>query len=390
MGTPVIVEAGRTAIGKRNGHFADVHAATLLSRAQLGVIQRAGIDPASVGQVVGGCVTQAGEQASNVTRTAWLAAELPYTVAATTIDCQCGSSQQANHMVANLITAGAIEIGLACGVEHMSKVWLGANVPRLDDTTFLNGMSKPDDFPWDMPDQFGAAERIAARRGITRSEVDHLGLISQQKAIRATEEGRFEREIIPVDVTTADGTVTVTRDQGLRETSVEKLAALEPVLPDGMHTAGNSSQISDGAAAVLWMDEDVARAEGLRPRARLVAQCLVGAEPYYHLDGPVDATRKLFEMTGMTMHDIDIVEINEAFASVVLSWAKVYGVTDNELESKVNVNGGAIALGHPVGATGSRLITTALHELERSDGELALVTMCCGGAVSTGTILQRL
>jgi acetyl-CoA C-acetyltransferase len=390
MGTPVIVEAGRTAIGKRNGHFADVHAATLLSRAQLGVIQRAGIDPASVGQVVGGCVTQAGEQASNVTRTAWLAAELPYTVAATTIDCQCGSSQQANHMVANLITAGAIEIGLACGVEHMSKVWLGANVPRLDDTTFLNGMSKPDDFPWDMPDQFGAAERIAARRGITRSEVDHLGLISQQKAIRATEEGRFEREIIPVDVTTADGTVTVTRDQGLRETSVEKLAALEPVLPDGMHTAGNSSQISDGAAAVLWMDEDVARAEGLRPRARLVAQCLVGAEPYYHLDGQVDATRKLFEMTGMTMHDIDIVEINEAFASVVLSWAKVYGVTDNELESKVNVNGGAIALGHPVGATGSRLITTALHELERSDGELALVTMCCGGAVSTGTILQRL
>jgi acetyl-CoA C-acetyltransferase len=390
MGTPVIVEAGRTAIGKRNGHFADVHAATLLSRAQLGVIQRAGIDPASVGQVVGGCVTQAGEQASNVTRTAWLAAELPYTVAATTIDCQCGSSQQANHMVANLITAGAIEIGLACGVEHMSKVWLGANVPRLDDTTFLNGMSKPDDFPWDMPDQFGAAERIAARRGITRTEVDHLGLISQQKAIRATEEGRFEREIIPVDVTTADGTVTVTRDQGLRETSVEKLAALDPVLPDGMHTAGNSSQISDGAAAVLWMDEDVARAEGLRPRARLVAQCLVGAEPYYHLDGPVDATRKLFEMTGMTMHDIDIVEINEAFASVVLSWAKVYGVTDNELESKVNVNGGAIALGHPVGATGSRLITTALHELERSDGELALVTMCCGGAVSTGTILQRL
>jgi acetyl-CoA C-acetyltransferase len=390
MGTPVIVEAGRTAVGKRNGHFADVHAATLLSKAQVGVLARAGVDPARVGQVVGGCVTQAGEQASNVTRTAWLSAELPYTVAATTIDCQCGSSQQANHMVANLIAAGAVDIGIACGVEHMSKVWLGANVPRVDDTTFINGPSKPVDFPWDMPDQFGAAERIAERRGITRAEVDHLGLISQQKAIRATEEGRFEREIIPVEVATAEATITVARDQGLRETTAEKLAALNPVLPDGMHTAGNSSQISDGAAAVLWMDEDVARAEGLRPRARLLAQCLVGAEPYYHLDGPVDATRKLFEMTGLTIADIDIVEINEAFASVVLSWARVYGIGDDELESKVNVNGGAIALGHPVGATGSRLITTALHELERSDTELALVTMCCGGAVSTGTILQRL
>jgi acetyl-CoA C-acetyltransferase len=242
-----------------------------------------------------------------------------------------------------------------------------------------------------MPDQFGAAERIAALRGITRADVDHLGLISQQKAIRATDEGRFEREIIPVEVTDAEGTTrTVTRDGGLRETSAEKLAALNPVLPDGMHTAGNSSQISDGAAAVLWMDEDLARAEGLVPRARLVAQCLVGSDPYFHLDGPIDSTRKLLEMTGLTLADIDIVEINEAFASVVLSWARVYGVTDDELLTKVNVNGGAIALGHPVGATGSRLITTALHELERSDKELALVTMCCGGAVSTGTIIQRI
>jgi acetyl-CoA C-acetyltransferase len=394
MGTPVIVEAARTAVGRRGGYFADVHAAHLLSKAQVGVMQRAGIDPASVGQVVGGCVTQAGEQASNVSRTAWLSAELPYTVAATTIDCQCGSSQQANHMIANLITAGAIDVGLACGVEHMSKVWLGANVPRVgdpNDPTFVNGSSKPADFPWDMPDQFGAAERIAARRGITRAEVDHLGLISQQKAIRATEEGRFQREIIPVEVTLPDGERFVAdRDGGLRETSAEKLAVLNPVMPGGMHTAGNSSQISDGAAAVLWMDEDRARAEGLKPRARLLAQCLVGAEPYYHLDGPVDATAKLFEMTGLTMADIDLVEINEAFASVVLSWAKVNGITDDELMTKVNVNGGAIALGHPVGATGSRLITTALHELERSDKELALVTMCCGGAVATGSIIQRL
>jgi acetyl-CoA C-acetyltransferase len=394
MGQPVIIEAGRSAIGKRNGYFADLHAAKLLGLVQAGVLERAGIDPLTVGQVIGGCVTQAGEQASNVSRTAWLSEGLPWQVAATTIDCQCGSSQQANHMIHNMIAAGVIDSGLACGVEHMSKVWLGANVPRLGegtDITFVNGSSRPESFSLDMPDQFGAAERIAQRRGITRADVDHLGLISQQKALRATEEGRFEREIIPIDVVDADGrTVSITRDGGLRETSAEKLASLNPVLPDGIHTAGNSSQISDGAAAVLWMDEDRARAEGRRPRARIVAQCLVGAEPYYHLDGPVQATEKVLKDAGMTMNDIDIVEINEAFASVVLSWASVHGVDRDQLMTKVNVNGGAIALGHPVGSTGSRLITTALHELERSDREFALVTMCCGGAVSTGTIIQRI
>lgn len=394
MGKPVIVEAVRSAIGKRNGQFAEVHAATLLGRVQAAALQRAGVDPMSVGQVVGGCVTQAGEQASNVSRTAWLAEGLPWQVAATTIDTQCGSSQQANHLIHNMIVAGVIDTGLACGVEHMSKVWLGANVPRLGegvDVSFMNGSSKPEDFSIDMPDQFGAAERIADRRGITRADVDYLGLISQQKAIRATEEGRFEREIVPIEVTDAEGnTVVVTRDGGLRETTADKLASLNPVVPNGIHTAGNSSQISDGAAAVLWMDEDRARAEGLRPRARIVAQCLVGAEPYYHLDGPVQSTEKVLKDAGMTMADIDIVEINEAFASVVLSWAKVHGVSHDELMSKVNVNGGAIALGHPVGSTGSRLITTALHELERRDAEFALVTMCCGGAVSTGTIIQRL
>ena len=391
MANPVIVEAGRTAIGKRGGQFADTHAAVLLGAAQRGVMERAGIDPGTVGQVIGGCVTQAGEQASNVTRTAWLHGGFPYQVAATTIDTQCGSSQQANHLIHNMIAAGVVDSGLACGVEHMSKVWLGASVPRINETELVNGSSKPADFALDMPDQFGAAERIAERRGITREEVDHLGLISQQKAIAATAEGRFEREIIPVTVTDADGNeVVVNRDGGLRETTAEKLASLKPVLPTGMHTAGNSSQISDGAAAVLWMSEERAKAEGLRPRARIVAQCVVGSDPYYHLDGPVDSTAKVLADAGMTMDDIDIVEINEAFASVVLSWAKVYGVTVEELMTKVNVNGGAIALGHPVGSTGSRLITTALHELERSDKEIALVTMCCGGAVSTATILQRL
>jgi acetyl-CoA C-acetyltransferase len=385
MGTPVIIEAGRTPLTKRNGPLADVHAVNLLGKAQIGVLERAGVDPRSVGQVVGGCVTQAGEQASNVTRTAWLAQDLPYQVAATTIDCQCGSSQQANHMIASFIGAGVIDIGLACGVEHMSKVWLGANVPNTKpgspDTVFFNGRSKPDDFALDMPDQFQSAERIATLRGLTRADVDAFGLASQVKALRAQAEGRFEREIIPVAV---DGEM-ITADTGPRESTAEGLAKLKPVAPDGIHTAGNSSQITDGAAAVLWMDEARALAEGHRPRARIIAQTLVGSDPYYHLDGPIDSTRDVLKRAGMTMADIDIFEVNEAFASVVLSWAQVMGA---DLD-KVNVNGGAIALGHPVGATGSRLITTALHELERSDKEFALISMCCGGAVSTGTIIQR-
>ena len=390
MGTPVIVEAGRTALQKRGAAFADVHAATLLGHAQRGVLDRAGVDPAAVGQLVGGCVTQAGEQASNVTRTAWLNQEFPYEVAATTIDAQCGSSQQANHMVANLISAGAIDVGMATGVEHMSKVWLGANVPHVDGN-FFNGRSKPEDFPLDMPDQFGGAERIAAEHGITRDRVDWLGMISQQKAATAVAEGRFEREILPVDVTLADGeSVTVATDGGLRETTMETLAGLKTVLPDGIHHAGNSSQITDGAAAVLWMDEDRAKAEGLTPRARIVTQALVGSDPYFHLDGPIPATTKVLADSGMSLDDIGVIEVNEAFASVVLAWAKAHGVSDEDLVEKVNPNGGAIALGHPVGATGARLITTALHEMERRDAEFGLVTMCCGGAIATGTILQRL
>ncbi len=391
MGNPVIVEAGRTPIGKRNGELADCHASKLLGAAQVGVLERAGIDPGTVGQVIGGCVTQAGEQTSNVARTAWLEMGLPYHVAGTTIDSQCGSSQQANHLIHNMIYAGVIDVGLACGVEHMSKVWLGAATPRTPEGELINGSGKPADFPWDMGDQFTSAERIATKRGITREDVDFLGLISQQKAIKATAEGRFESQIIPVTVVDAEGNKRVVdRDGGLRETTAEKLASLKPVLPDGMHTAGNSSQISDGAAAVLWMSEERAKAEGLRPRARILAQCLVGSDPYYHLDGPVDATAKVLADAGMTMDDIDIIEINEAFASVVLSWAKVNNISRDDLVNKVNVNGGAIALGHPVGSTGSRLITTALHELERTGKEIALVTMCCGGAIATGTILQRI
>jgi acetyl-CoA C-acetyltransferase len=381
---PVIVEAVRTPIGKRNGRLSGLHAADVLAAAQVEVVKRAGLDPSDVEQLIGGCVTQAGEQASNVTRNAWLGAGMPYEVAATTVDCQCGSSQQANHLVAGLIAADAIEVGIACGVEAMSRVGLGMNV--------INGpgTSRPPGYPAEMPDQFGAAERIAVRRGITRDDVDAFALASQLHAARAQAEGRFDREIVPVEVREGDasdaGVAIVDRDQGPRESTIEGLTKLKPVLDDGIHTAGNSSQISDGAAAVLWMSEARAKAAGLRPRARIVAQVLVGSEPYYHLDGPVDATRKVLQKAGMTMADIDLFEVNEAFASVALSWARVH---EPDMD-KVNVNGGAIALGHPVGATGSRLITTALHELERSDKTLALISMCCGGALATGTILERL
>jgi len=389
MAQPVIIEAVRTPIGKRNGWLSGLRPADLMGTVQLDVVKRAGIDPASVEQVVGGCVTQTGEQGFNVTRMAWLSQSLPYQVAATTVDCQCGSSQQANHFVNNLIAAGAIDVGIACGVEAMSRVPLGANAHG-------PGKAIPDDFPWDMPDQFTAAERIAEKYGITRADVDWLGLVSQQKAAVAVAEDRFAREITPVEapVVGEEGPMgehggerrLIATDQGPRETTAEGLAKLQPVLSDGMHHAGNSSQISDGAAAVLWMSEERARAEGFRPRARIVAQVLVGSDPYYHLDGPIAATGKVLEKAGMTMGDIDLFEVNEAFASVVMSWAKVL---DADMD-KLNVNGGAIALGHPVGATGSRLITTILHELERRDATLGLVSMCCGGSLATGTIIERL
>jgi acetyl-CoA C-acetyltransferase len=383
MNEPVILEAVRTPIGKRNGALSGVHAADLLGAALVEVVKRAGLEGADVGQVIGGCVTQAGEQACNVTRNAWLGMGLPYEVAATTVDAQCGSSQQANHLIAGLIAAGAIDVGIACGVEAMSRVGLGANV--------INGPGyfEPPSWPWDTPNQFQAAERIASKRGITRADVDALGLASQRKAAVAWTENRFEREITPVEAPmpgNEDVRFAFSRDEGLRESTLEGLSKLKPVLDDGMHTAGNSSQISDGAAAVLWMSRERATSLGLKPRARIVAQTVVGTDPYFLLDGPVDATRDVLAKAGMTLKDIDIVEINEAFASVVLSWASVHSP---DMDT-VNVNGGAIALGHPVGATGSRLITTALHELERRDAQFALITMCCGGALGTGTIIERL
>jgi len=386
MPKAVIVEAARTPIGKRNGWLSGLHPTELLSAVQVDVVARAGLDPGEVDQIVAGCVTQAGEQAANVARNAWLSAGLPYHVAATTVDCQCGSAQQANHIVASMIGAGAIDVGIACGVEAMSRVPLGANV--------YSGPGNPRaaHFPWDLPDQFTAAERIAERRGLKRGDIDGFGYSSQTRAAAAVAEGRFDREIVPLEapVLSSGGPtgerLVISRDQGPRETTLERLASLEPTAEGGMHTAGTSSQISDGAAAVLWMSNQRAKAEGLRPRARILAQCLVGSDPYYHLDGPIDAMERLLDTTGMNIEDIELFEVNEAFASVVLSWASVYEPDMN----RVNVNGGAISLGHPVGATGSRLITTLLHELERRDAGIGCVLMCCGGAMATGTILERL
>jgi acetyl-CoA C-acetyltransferase len=380
VGTAVIVEAVRTPIGRRGGALSGLHAAEILGAAQVALLDRAGIEagvvePGVVEQVAGGCVTQAGEQSSNVTRTAWLHAGLPYQAGCLTLDAQCGSAQHAVHLIAGLIAADAITVGVGCGVEAMSRVPLRSNVGA------GVGSPRPDSWDIDLPNQFVAAERIARRRGLSREQIDAFGLRSQERAGAARAAGRFDRETVPVK---AAGTM-VDADQGLRETSLDALARLTPVLDDGLHTAGTSSQISDGAAAVLLADADRARSLGLRPRARIVAQCLIGAEPYFHLDGPIAATRRVLAASGMTIADIDLFEVNEAFASVVLSWLRVL----EPAEDRVNVNGGAIALGHPVGATGARLITTALHELERRDASTALITMCAGGAMATATIIER-
>src|ERR1700738_4698761 len=299
MGNPVIVEATRSPIGKRNGWLSGLHATELLGAVQKAVVDKAGIDAGDVEQIVGGCVTQFGEQSNNITRVSWLVAGLPEHVGAMTVECQCGGGRQANGLIAGLIAAGAIDIGIACGIEAMSRVGLGANAGP--DRNW-----RAESWDIDLPNQFEAAERIAKRRGITRADIDELGLASQQHAKQAWAEGRFDREISPIEAPVLDEQkqptserAPVTRDQGLRDTTLEGLSALNPVIEGGIHTAGTSSQISDGAAAVLWMDEDKAKALGLRPRARIISQALVGAEPYYHLDGPVQSTAQVPEKGGL-------------------------------------------------------------------------------------------
>ena len=391
MREAVIVEAVRTPIGRGKpvvGDLSGFHAVELLGLSLAEIMKRSGLEYNEVDYLAGGCVTQAGEQSSNITRNAWLNLGKDYTAGGTTLDNQCGSAQTANHMISSMIASGSIDIGIACGVESMSRVGLGANV--------MNGPGYfvPSNWPWDStPDQFSSAQRIADNRGITKAMADELGFHSQRKAKQAWDEGRFDRETFAVEAPLIDAegnptgeTKTVTRDQGLRDTTLEGLSELRLVMEGNIHTAGNSSQISDGSAAVLWMTAEEAKARGLKPRARIISDCVVGTDPYYLLDGPVDATARLLKRSGMTMDDIDLIEINEAFAAVVLSWAQVY----NADLDKVNVNGGAIALGHPVGSTGARLITTALHELERADKNTALITMCCGSSVGTGTIIERI
>ena len=391
MADVVIVEAVRSPVGRRNGGLSSVHPTSLLSQVQTAAVERSGIDPAVIGQVVGGCVDQIGAQAMNVTRTAWLTAGLPTETACSTVDSQCGSSQHAVNLAYSLVKSGVEDTVLACGVESMSIVPIGSNASA-------DGVGRPitrDYFSHhEFTSQFEGAERMADKWGVTREGCDRFGFSSQQRAARAWAEGRFETQIAPIEAPVldedgkkTDETVTVSTDEGLRETSMEGLADLKPVArPDGVHTAGSSSQISDGAGAVLMTTAERAAQLGLTPRARVAETCLVGCDPVLMLEGPIPATRRLLERSGLAMDDIDVVEINEAFASVVLCWAKEL---DPDME-RVNPNGGAIALGHPLGGTGSILVTKALHELERTDGRWGLITMCCGGGLGTGTLIERL
>ena len=380
----VIVEAARTPIGrghKEKGYFRETHPNELLGKTYTEVIERAGIPADAVEDVIAGCVQQYGEQSWNVARNAWLQAGLPIETAATTVDRQCGSAQQAVNFGAAQIAAGVHDVVIGSGVEHMGHLPMGVGFTWVDQV----GTPWPPEIMehYDLVPQGISAEMIADQWEIPRSELDELAVRSHRLAHQATEEGRFEREMIPFQV---NGSTYVT-DQGIRpEASLETLSQLKPAFKEnGKITAGNASQISDGAAAVLLMSADAAKAHGLTPRARIVDQTTVGVDPVIMLTGPIPATRKLLERNKMTMGDIDLVEINEAFAPVVAAWRREL---DPDMD-RVNVNGGAMALGHPLGSTGARLITTLLHELERSDKEVGLVTMCCGGGLGTGTLIQR-
>jgi acetyl-CoA acyltransferase len=382
----VIVEAARIPIGRgheEKGYYKDTHASNLLAKSYDEVVKRAGIDASEVEDVVAGCVQQFGEQGINIARNAWLEAGLPIETPATTVDRQCGSGQQAVNFAAAMIASGVHDVAIGGGVEHMGHISFAdsAEVMKEHGLAFSPELLER----YNLVPQGISAEMIADKWEIPRSELDEIGLRSHQLAHQATEEGRFEREMIPWK----NNGDTFVVDQGIRpptEDSAEKLASLKPAFKeDGKVTAGNSSQVSDGAAAVLLMTADKAKELGLKPRAKLVDQTTVGVDPVMMLTGPIPATQRILERNGMKMDDIDLIEINEAFASVVAAWRR-------ELEpdmDRVNVNGGAIALGHPLGSTGARLLTTLLHELERSDKETGLVTMCCGGGLGTGTLIQR-
>jgi acetyl-CoA C-acetyltransferase len=375
----LVVDAVRTPLGRRDGALSSVHPARLLAGVLSELLRRTGVDGGQVQQVITGCVSQVGEQSFNIGRTAWLSAGLPEQVGASTVDAQCGSSQQAFTLAAGLVRSGLADVVVACGVESMSRIPIGSNFKK--ELGF--GRPVPPEYleRYRFLNQYQAAEAIASKWQVTRERADEFGLLSQQRARTAWAEGRFGEQIVPVEAETA----TVARDEGLRETSLEALSGLQPVVPGGIHTAGTASQISDGAAAVLVASEGWVSEHRLVPKACVVDSMLIGVDPVTMLTGPHEVTPALLRRNQLAMSDVDLVEINEAFASIVLSWADV---VDADL-ARVNPNGGAIALGHPLGATGAVLITKAVHELERTGGRYALVTMCCGGGLGTGTLLER-
>ncbi len=379
----VIGEAVRTPMGRKDGVLSGIHPNNLGAMVLNEVVKRAGIESSLVEDVVFGNVDEVGEQGANVARNCLLTADFPYEIPATTVDRQCGSGQQAIHFAANLIQAETCEITIGGGVESMSRVPLGINITQGPGFPFQPELLKK----YQLTTQGISAEEIAKKWGIERPEADEFALESYEKAKRARDEGRFDREILPVDVQLEGLPATIKTDEGIRDTSLEKLASLQPSFrPDGVHHTGNSSQITDGAAAVLLMAKEKAEELGVRARARIIGQAVVGSDPVLMLTGPITVTPKVLAKAGLKLSDIDLIEINEAFASVVLAWKR-------ELKpdmSKVNVNGGAIALGHPLGATGARLMTTLLHELERTGGRYGMQLMCCGGGLGTATIIERL
>jgi acetyl-CoA acyltransferase len=382
----VIVEAVRTPVGRRGGRLKDWHPVDLLAQTLAALVQRTGIDPGKVDDVIVGCVSQVGEQSLNVGRNAVLAAGFPETVPGTTVDRQCGSSQQAIHFAAQGVLSGAYDVVIAGGVESMTRIPMGASsqgpgapfgsqmLHRYDNGLVHQGIS---------------ADLVAQKWELSRNELDEYSLESHRRAARATAEGRFKSQIVPIAVKNEDGSTGMfEQDEGIRpDTSLEKLASLKPAFkPDGLITAGNSSQISDGAAAVLIMDRETAERLGLRPRARFVSFSLAGDNPILMLTGPIPATFKVLKRAGLTLEQIDLVEINEAFASVVLAWQRETGAD----WQRVNVNGGAIAVGHPLGASGARLTTVLLYELERTGGRYGLQTICEGGGMANGMIIERI
>jgi acetyl-CoA acyltransferase len=383
----VIVEAVRTAVGRRNGRLKDWHPVDLLAQTLSALVERTGIDPGLVEDVIIGCVSQVGEQSLNVGRNAVLAAGFPETVPGTTVDRQCGSSQQAIHFAAQGVISGAYDIAIAGGVESMTRIPLGASYAQGPGAPFGSQMLKRYDNG--LVHQGISADLVAQKWGLSRNELDEFSLESHRRAAQATVEGRFRSQIVPIVVKNEDGTTGIfDQDEGIRtDTSLEKLASLKPAFkPDGLITAGNSSQISDGAAAVLIMERETAEKMGLQARARFISFSLAGDNPIMMLTAPIPATYKALKKSGLTLDQIDLVEINEAFASVVLAWQRETGAD----MQKVNVNGGAVAIGHPLGASGARLTTVLLHELERTGGRYGLQTMCEGGGMANGMIIERI